>query len=103
MKDRVKTATHFLHGGRNNGGGQARRRICFDFNSGNCTYGHRCRFDHRCSFCNKFGHGAFNCRRAAAKGNKNKNHGAGGSGGNDNKDHTFKDLKENADRNLNSN
>ena len=80
MKDRVTTPMHFSHGGRNNGGSQAHRWICFDFNSGNCTYGHRCRFDHRCSFCNKFGHGAFNCRRVAAKGNKNKNHSAGGSG-----------------------
>ena len=53
-------------------GGQVRRQLCFDYNAGNCTFGKKCKFDHRCSFCNKFGHGSFNCRKAKA------NRGSGG-------------------------
>ena len=41
-----------------------RRKLCFDFNRRSCTFRKRCKFDHRCSFCNKFGHGVFNCKRA---------------------------------------
>ena len=51
----------------NNGqqGSSTQRKLCFDFNRGMCSYGKRCKFEHRCSFCNKFGHGSFNCRKAA--------------------------------------
>ena len=45
-------------------GNYRRRKLCFDFNSGYCSFGRKCKFDHRCSFCNKFGHGAANCRKA---------------------------------------
>ena len=55
-----------------------RRRLCFDFNKGICEYGQRCKFDHRCSFCEKYGHGAYNCRKAK------KNGGSGGNNGNGN-------------------
>ena len=50
----------------NSGTGQpkVRCKLCYDFNSGNCTFGRRCKFDHRCSFCNKYGHGSFNCQKA---------------------------------------
>ena len=51
-----------------------RRRLCYDYNLGNCTYGRRCKYDHRCSFCNKYGHGAYNCRKA------NRTSGGGGNG-----------------------
>ena len=51
-------------GGSSSNMGGVRRKLCFDFNRGVCTFGKRCKFDHRCSFCNKFGHGAYNCRRA---------------------------------------
>ena len=67
LKDKVSQ----FSGGRggshsNNGQGNSgvRRRLCFDFNAGNCTFGKKCKFDHRCSFCNKFGHGSYNCRKA---------------------------------------
>ena len=46
--------------------GGPRRRLCFDFNNGNCTFAKKCKFDHHCSFCNKFGHGSFACRKAVA-------------------------------------
>ena len=40
------------------------RKVCFRFNRGKCTFGSRCKFDHKCGICGKFGHGAYNCRRA---------------------------------------
>ena len=55
--------------------GNVNCRLCFDYNEGNCTYGAKCKFEHKCSFCFKYGHGVWNCRRAA---NKNKQ-GSGGS------------------------
>ena len=42
------------------------KKLCFDFNAGHCTFGKKCRFDHRSGFCGKFGHGTYNCRKAAA-------------------------------------
>ena len=61
LKDKVNHQGNG-QGNRQGQGSQVRRKLCFDFNRGECTYGQRCKFDHRCSFCNKFGHGAFNCR-----------------------------------------
>ena len=66
LKDKVNNYAN-NGSGRNSGGnghGGPRKRICFDFNKGACSYGKRCKFDHRCSFCNKYGHGMFNCRKA---------------------------------------
>ena len=66
--------------------GGVRRRLCFDFNRGTCTFGRRCKFDHRCAFCNRYGHGAFNCHRAnngksggGNFSNNNNHHGSEGS------------------------
>ena len=42
------------------------RKLCIPFNQGHCKFGKSCRFDHRCSFCGKFGHGIFNCMKAAS-------------------------------------
>ena len=39
-------------------------KVCFRFNKGKCPFGNKCKFDHRCEICNKFGHGAFSCRKA---------------------------------------
>ena len=64
LKDKISNHTSYNGGGRSNNNTNVRRRLCFDFNSGICTFGKRCKFDHRCSFCNKFGHGSFNCRKA---------------------------------------
>ena len=79
LKDRIGSTPSSGNGnfGRSNGNTNngARRRLCYDFNSGHCTFGKKCKFDHRCSFCNKFGHGSFNCRRA------NRPKGSGGSNG----------------------
>ena len=61
------------HAGQNGGGGSGpRRKLCFDFNRGNCTFGKKCKFDHRCSFCHKYGHGSFCCRRALGRTNGNQ-------------------------------
>ena len=40
-----------------------RKKICFDYNAGYCSYGFGCKFEHRCGICGKFGHGAHVCRR----------------------------------------
>ena len=61
---------------RGSSGGGTRRKLCSDYNSGNCTFGKKCCFDHRCSFCNKFGHGAYNCHRAAATNKQGQHSGA---------------------------
>ena len=49
----------------NSGGVDMRRRkdICYRYNKGKCSYGAKCKFEHKCGICNKFGHGAHNCRR----------------------------------------
>ena len=54
----------------NNNYNNKRREICFRFNAGKCTYGSKCKFDHRCGICGKFGHGAFQCRRASFDNNE---------------------------------
>ena len=33
-----------------------RNDVCWEFNSGHCSYGSACIFEHRCGICNKFGH-----------------------------------------------
>ena len=57
LKDKVSgggNSNSGMSGNHNNNHhqGGARRKLCFDFNSGYCSYGQSCRFDHRCSFCN---------------------------------------------------
>ena len=43
------------------------KNICYSFNRGNCKFGSRCKFDGvRCGMCGKFGHGGYNCRKAAS-------------------------------------
>ena len=77
---------------------------CFDFNKGNCQYRQKCKFEHKYSFCNKFGHGFFNCRKAA----KVNNPGNGGArDGKDDQDRWDKYEREqqnlvNTPNNLNS-
>ena len=51
LEDGVGTPSHGNRsGGSNIRNNQVRKKLCFDFNSGNCTFGKRCKFDHRCSF-----------------------------------------------------
>ena len=56
LKDKIQGTPNISYqsGGSHRGGNGAKRRLCFDYNSGNCTFGKKCKFDHRCSFCNKF-------------------------------------------------
>ena len=56
------------------------KKLCFGYNRGYCKFGSKCKFDHRCGFCGKFGHGAFNCRKANQTGG-NANHNSGNGGG----------------------
>ena len=50
------------------GSGSISSKKCWKFNKGKCMYGFNCKFDHRCGVCNKFGHGAHNCRKGNGKG-----------------------------------
>ena len=43
--------------------GSRRKKICWDYNIGNCTYGFGCKFDHRCGVYGKLGHGVHICRK----------------------------------------
>ena len=43
-----------------------RRDICFRYNRGKCSYGDKCKFEHKCGICNRYGHGAYNCRRGSS-------------------------------------
>ena len=45
---------------------------CRRINRGKCKFGASCRYDHHCSYCNKYGHGFFNCHKAAANREKNE-------------------------------
>ena len=53
--------------GRRSGSGEPCRR----YNRGKCKFGATCKYEHRCSYCNKFGHGFFNCRKASADRERN--------------------------------
>ena len=81
LKDQVTAGFNSKNGNNSNGSG-ARRRLCFDFNRGSCSFGKKCKFNHRCSFCNKFGHGAHNCRKAGVGGGKHQFGGNLNQGGN---------------------
>ena len=76
LKDKVHN-NHIQGSGGPSGSNKVRRKLCFDFNCGNCMYGKKCKFDHRCSFCNKFGHGAVVCHKAGNKGEGNQSAGPG--------------------------
>ena len=45
-------------------GPNGKKKLCWKYNRGKCTYGFNCKFDHRCGVCFKFGHGAQVCRKA---------------------------------------
>ena len=65
MRKSQKGNGYHSNSGRDNlGNGRNRNRnICWKSNQGRCTYGMSCKFEHRCAICNKWGHGAINCRR----------------------------------------
>ena len=74
LQDRIDLIRTGSHGGSsrefNNDGhqntmnqGGRKKKICWVYNSGNCTYGFGCKFDHRCGVCGKLGHGAHICRK----------------------------------------
>ena len=50
--------------GKGQGKFKGRKDVCWQYNTGHCLYETRCKFEHRCAICNKYGHGAHNCRRA---------------------------------------
>ena len=80
LKDRL---TYFKGGDNASPHGQdkgqsSRKRNCNQFNQGYCEYGYRCKFEHRCAICNKYGHGAVNCRRGFTSGGSQSSHHHGG-------------------------
>ena len=46
---------------------------CRHYNRGRCKFGATCKYKHRCSYCNKYGHGFINCRKANADRQKSDN------------------------------
>ena len=68
MKDRLTSAAFYSQS--NNGqktnepGVTKSKKLCCGFNKGKCTYGSKCKFDHRCGMCNRYEHGAHNCKKA---------------------------------------
>ena len=68
------------------GQGSTHKKMCWKFNKSRCMYGFNCKFDHRCGICNKFGHGAHNCRKGM--GGKNT----------DREDQHFDKMKEGRDK-----
>ena len=52
-------------GSSNNNQTRGNRNICYKYNRGRCTFGFNCKFDHKCAICGKWGHGAYNCRKAS--------------------------------------
>ena len=60
-----------------------KREICWRFNGGKCTYGNNCKFDHRCGICNRFGHGAHNCRKAHDRNDRRSSNYYGNNNNND--------------------
>ena len=69
MKDKFRTNNNDAwnssspRGGKTPNNNRGKKDICWRFNRGRCTYGMSCKFDHKCGICNKFGHGAHNCRK----------------------------------------
>ena len=57
------------------------RDVCWQYNSGHCSFGASCKFDHRCAICNKFRHGAHMCHKGKSK-SKNTNGGKNDSNNN---------------------
>ena len=39
------------------------KKNCWKYNRGKCSYGFSCKFEHHCGICNRYGHGAHNCRK----------------------------------------
>ena len=88
------------HRGRNSGGGEPCRR----FNRGKCNFGSNCKYDHRCSYCNKFGHGAVQCRKAIAdRGHNNNQNNRGGGDNQSQAQTTQKPVQESNSANPNFN
>ena len=70
LRERIQVLGNNANGNGGSGGpslaGKS-KKLCWKYNRGNCTYGFSCKFDHRCGICNKFGHGAHNCRKGGKK------------------------------------
>ena len=64
LKDRQNPGALYAYGKEGTSNSQKNKKLCYSFNKGKCKFGTRCKFDHRCGMCNKFGHGAFNCRKS---------------------------------------
>ena len=85
LKDRHKSSSFAASGASSDSGSHkkksGRREICFRFNRGKCSYGDRCKFEHKCGICNRYGHGAHNCRRGYEHTRSGNDHGDRDHGG----------------------
>ena len=74
IKDRQNFAGTAREHGTPTSSNNKSKKLCYSFNRGKCSYGSKCHFDHRCGMCGKFGHGAFNCRKAGGVQFGNRDH-----------------------------
>ena len=79
LRDRIKNDHTGLSPQYANKSGNGRNvEPCRRFNRGKCNFEASCK--HRCSYCGKFGHGFFNCRKAAADKEKSSKYQGNSSG-----------------------
>ena len=81
-----------------NKSGSKKRDVCWRFNRGKCSYGQGCKFGHKCALCQKYGHGASNCRRGRNSTGGYNDHGYNGYRRNDRNDRNDYYEKETGER-----
>ena len=67
LKDKLRSDNNYFAKG---SGNNVRKEECRLFQKGKCNYGANCKYDHRCTVCNKFGHGAYSCRKRFSTGDR---------------------------------
>ena len=55
-----------------------RRRVCFTFNEGTCTFGPDCQFEHQCTVCKVYGDHGCSVQEGVPEGDTKASHGGAG-------------------------